>query len=188
MTFNNDLPHDMDTLEAFRQFRLEAESKGFRYFLEVFAPNASNAVPGDAIGEFMNDLIARSLAGVTAVGRPLFLKMPFCGPDVLQELVAYDPTLVVGILGGASGTSMDAFTLLAEARKYGARAALFGRKINNAEDQLLMIEFLSKIADQAIEPDEAVRAYHSGLADRSIAPFRSLDDDLKITAPELAYL
>lgn len=188
MTFNNDLPHDMDSFEAFRQFRLEAESKGFRYFLEVFAPNAPNAVPGDAVGEYMNDLIARSLAGVTSVGRPLFLKMPYCGPDALQELVAYDPSLIVGILGGASGTSMDAFTLLAEARKYGARAALFGRKINNAEDQLLMIEFLRRIADQDIEPEEAVRAYHGGLADRKISPFRSLDDDLKITAAELSYL
>lgn len=188
MTLNNDLSHDMDTLEAFQAFRVEAEEKGFKYFLEVFAPNIPSAVPGDNIGEFLNDLIARSLAGVTSAGRPLFLKMPYCGPNALEELVAYDPSLVVGILGGASGTSMDAFTLLAEAKKHGGRAALFGRKINNAEDQLLMIEFLRKIADGDISPEEAVRAYHSGLAEQGITSFRALDDDLNITAPELAYV
>lgn len=188
MTFNNDLPHDIETLEAFKAFRHEAEQKGFRYFLEVFAPNMPSAVPGDNIGEYINDLIARSLAGVTRAGRPLFLKMPYCGPDALEELVAYDPSLVVGILGGASGTTMDAFTLIAEARKHGGRAALFGRKINNAEDQLLMIEFLRRTADNDIAPEEAVRAYHAALTEKSITPFRPLDEDLKITAPELAYL
>jgi hypothetical protein len=187
MTFNNDLPHDMETLEAFQDFRLEAEAKEFKYFLEVFAPNIPSAVPGDNVGEYMNDLIARSLAGVTSAGRPLFLKMPYCGPDALEELVAYDPSLVVGILGGASGTSMDAFTLLAEAKKHGGRAALFGRKINNAEDQLLMIEYLRKVADGDITPEEAVKAYHAGLSERSINPLRNLEDDLKITALELAY-
>ena len=39
-------------------------------------------------------------------------------------------------LGGGAGTTYDAFKLIAEAQKYGARAALFGRKINNAENQL----------------------------------------------------
>ncbi len=42
----------------------------------------------------------------------------------MEELVAYDPHLVVGILGGSAGTTYDAFKLIAEAQKYGARAAL----------------------------------------------------------------
>ena len=42
VTFNNDLARDLTTLERFRDFREEAERKGFRYFLEVFDPN----VPG----------------------------------------------------------------------------------------------------------------------------------------------
>ncbi len=57
----------------------------------------------------------------------------------MEELVAYDPHLVVGILGGSAGTTYDAFKMLAEAKKYGARAALYGRKINSAECQLAFV-------------------------------------------------
>ena len=81
----------------------------------------------------------------------------------MEELVAYDPHLVVGILGGGAGTTYDAFKLIAEAQKYGARAALFGRKINNAEYQLAFVEFLRLIVDGEISPEEAVRAYHGVL-------------------------
>ncbi len=42
ITLNNDLAFDFATLEAYKEFRLEAERKGFRHFLEVFDPN----VPG----------------------------------------------------------------------------------------------------------------------------------------------
>jgi hypothetical protein len=92
---------------------------------------------------------------------------------------------VPGILGGASGTTMDAFTLLAKARRHGGRAALFGRKINNAEDQLLMIELLRRVADGHTDPADATRAYHDGLRARGIKPYRAIEDDLKVTAPEL---
>ena len=68
----------------------------------------------------------------------------------MEELVRYDPHLVVGILGGSAGTTYDAFKLLGEAKKYGARVALFGRKINNAENQLAFIQFLRLIADGEI--------------------------------------
>ena len=73
------------------------------------------------------------------------MKIVYHGPKAMEELVRYDPHLVVGVLGGAAGTTYDAFKLLGEAKKYGARAALFGRKINNAENQLAFIEFLRLI-------------------------------------------
>ena len=187
MTFNNDLAHDHATLEAFKSFRLEAEAKQFRYFLEVFAPNACASVPPADVGAFLNDHIVRALAGVTRAGRPLFLKIPYCGPGALEELATYDPTLIPGILGGASGTTMDAFTLLAKAKKHGARAALFGRKINNAEDQLLMIELLRRVADDEVVPEEAVRMYHAGLKKAGVKPLRAIEDDVRITAPELKF-
>ena len=199
MTFNNDLEADYNSLMAYNDFRHEAEKKGFRHFLEVFAPNMPNVFPKpfarpvnvhplQAVGDFINDNIARALAGVTKSQRPIFLKIPYCGPKAMEELVAYDPTLIPGILGGASGTTMDAFTLLAEAKKYGARAALFGRKINNAEDQLLMIQYLRRIADGDINAAEATKAYHAALKEKSITPYRNWGEDSKITAPELAYL
>src|SRR5207244_8123803 len=105
---------------------------------------------------FINDAIVRTLAGVTGKGRPLFLKVVYRGPGAMEELVRYDPHLVVGILGGSAGTTYDAFKLLSEAKKYGARVALFGRKINNAENQLAFIQLLRLIVDGEVSAEEAV--------------------------------
>ena len=120
--------------------------------------------------EFINDAIVRTLGGVTSKGRPIFLKMVYHGPKAMEELVHYDPHLVVGILGGSAGTTYDAFKLLSEAKKYGARVALFGRKINNAENQLAFVRFLRWIADGDIAPEEAVKAYHGVLQQLGIKP------------------
>ena len=81
----------------------------------------------------------------------------------MEELVGVRPTLIVGILGGSSGTTHDAFKLLEEAKKYGARAALFGRKINNSEHQLTFVRYLHAIADGKITAAEAVKAYHGDI-------------------------
>lgn len=187
LTFNNDVDLDRRTLEAFKLFREEAERKSFRYFLEVFDPNVPGAVPGEKLGEFINDAIVRALAGVAGAGRPLFLKIVYHGPRALEELVAYDPHLVVGILGGSAGTTRDAFQLLYDAKKYGARVALFGRKINNAENQLAFVEFLRLIADGQLEPVEAVKAYHAVLQRLSIPAARTLEKDLALTTGSMSY-
>jgi len=180
ITFNNRLELDLHALEQFKAFREEAERKGFRYFLEVFDPNLADAVDPNTVPAFINDVIVRTLGGVTSAERPVFLKVVYHGPRAMEELVAYDPHLIVGVLGGSAGTTRDAFQLLYEAKKYGARAALFGRKINNAENQLAFIEFLRHIADGVIDPKEAVRAYHAVLEKLGIRPHRSLDKDLTL--------
>jgi len=188
VTFNNDLDVDHASLEAYRTFRIEAEQKGFRHFLEIFDPNAPvNPIPPHKIGPFVNDLIARTLAGVASPGRPIFLKMVYHGPKWMEELAAYDRHLVPGILGGSAGTTYDAFKLLAEAKKYGARAALFGRKINNAEHQLSFIQFLRWIADGQVEPEEAVKAYHGVLQELGIKPWRPLQQDMMLTSGATSY-
>ena len=128
VTFNNNLERDLETLERFRDFREEAERKGFRYFLEVFDSNMPGAVRAEVLPGYTNDMIARMLAGVAPAGRPLFLKMVYHGPKAMEELVRYDPQLVVGILGGSAGTTRDAFQLLYDAQKYGAKVALFGAR------------------------------------------------------------
>jgi hypothetical protein len=188
ITFNNDLERDLASLNAFKEFRLEAEAKGFRYFLEIFSPNMPNVVPAEMLGRFVNDSVARSLAGVTERGRPLFLKMAFLGPKAMEELVHYDPNLVPGVLGGSAGTTYDAFKLISEAQKYGARAALFGRKINNAEHQLAFVHMLRMIVDGKITSEEAVRAYHGVLQELHIQPKRSPADDMQLLDPALGYL
>jgi hypothetical protein len=178
ITFNNDTTLDRASLQAYRQFRDEAREKDFRHFLEVFVPNAP-VKPVEDIPRFVNDSIVRTLAGAGMSTRPLFLKIPYFGPAALEQLVSYDSSLVVGILGGSAGTTFDAFQMLWEAKKHGAHAALFGRKINNAEHQPSFVAQLRALADGQSEPAEAVKAYHAELAKRKITPDRSLADDLK---------
>jgi len=187
ITLNNDVALDHRTLQAYADFRVEAERKGFRHFLEVFDPNAPR-VPIPDLGRFTNDSIARLLAGVVGRSRPLFLKVVYHGPAAMEQLVTYDRNLIVGILGGSSGTTFDAFHQLWEARKYGARVALYGRMINNSEHQPTFIQHLRWLADGDIDdPVDAVRSYHAALGKLSIRPYRELDNDLRRTKRDSAY-
>jgi len=113
--------------------------------------------------------------------------MVYHGPKAMEELVHYDPHLVVGILGGSAGTTYDAFKLLSEAKKYGARVALFGRKINNSENQLAFIHFLRLIADGEISAEEAVRAYHGVLQKLGVKPYRSSEEDMQLQTNVMSY-
>jgi hypothetical protein len=181
MTFNNDLDADRDSLEAYRDFRARAERLGFRYFLEVFDPNVDARIPAGGIPAFVNDSILRTLAAVPPSGRPEFLKIAWHGPRWMEELRNYDPTLVVGILGGGAGTTLDAFKMLADAKKHGARVALYGRKIKESEEPLAFIKHLRLVADGRLKPAEAVRSYHADLKKQGIPPKRPLADDLRAT-------
>lgn len=181
ITLNNDAELDRRTLEAYRAFRLEAEEKGFRHFLEVFDPNAPGAYAPEDPARFINDHIARLLAGVTGGGRPIFLKVVYHGPAAMEALAGYDPSMVVGIMGGSAGTTFDAYHMLWEAKRHGARAALYGRKINHAEHQLSFVSHLRAVADGDQEPAEAVRAYHGDLQRLGIPPHRDLQADLRRT-------
>lgn len=187
ITFTNNLDADYKALSDFRGFREEAERKGFRYFLELFHPNVDPQIPIDQIPGFMNDHIIRTLAGVTKRGRPVFLKIPYNGPKALEELVAYDPSLIVGILGGSAGTTYDAFKLIRDAQQHGARVALFGRKINLSEHPLTFIEMLRRIVQDEITPNEAVKFYHGRLADLGIKPQRTLEADMQCTPSKMSY-
>lgn len=178
ITFNNNPVTDYEALTAYKEFRIEAEKKGFRHFLEVFSPNACAPNCPQNIPKFVNDHIVRALAGVTSAGRPVFLKIPYYGPEAMEALARYDSTIVVGILGGSAGTTLDAFQMLHDAKKYGAKVALYGRKINNADHQLSFVKYLRLVADSQIEPVEAVKAYHGDLQKLGIRPTRSLEDDL----------
>jgi hypothetical protein len=187
ITFTNNLDEEHQALREFQDFRIEAERKGFRYFLEVFNPNVEPGISEADVPAFVNDHIVRSLAGVTRRGRPIFLKIAYNGPKPLSELVSYDPQLIIGILGGSAGTTYDAFKLISDAQKYGARVALFGRKINLSEHPLTFIEMLRRITDREIPAEEAVKAYHDALGKLGIKPLRVLGDDLQLTGTMMRY-
>jgi len=88
---------------------------------------------------------------------------------------------VVGVLGGGAGTNRDAFELISQAERYGARVALFGRKINLAESPLDMVAMLRRVVTGDVKPLEAVKAYHGALQKKGIKSDRSLEDDSKVT-------
>ena len=181
MTFNNDAQADVATLEAYRDFRPRARAAGKTHFLEVFNPNMPTGFDATETGMYVNDCIARTLASLTTDERPEFLKVAYNGPAALEELVAHDGSVVVGVLGGGTGTHRDTFELVWQAEKYGARLALFGRKINMAEHQPSFIKWMRAVADGDAMPVEAIRGYHGDLAKRGLASDRSVDDDLLIT-------
>ncbi|ODN67444.1 hypothetical protein A6302_04388 [Methylobrevis pamukkalensis] len=181
ITFNNDLDADHASLEAFADFRAEADAMGFRYFLEVFNPNVATGIDPEVLPFYVNDCIVRCLAGLTRAERPQFLKIVYNGPKALEELASFDPSLVVGVLGGGAGTTRDCFELLSQAEKYGARLALFGRKINLAENPLAMVRLMRAVADGDLAPAEAVKAYHGELQSTGQTPLRALATDIEIT-------
>ena len=185
VTFNNDLDHDLATLQAYAAFRREAAALGMRHFLEVFNPNAPAGLAPEQFGAYVNDSIVRTLAGVTTAHRPLFLKMAYNGSAALAELVEHDTSIVVGILGGSAGTTRDTFELLHRAERHGARVALFGRKIQRAESQLDLVALMRPVLRGELTPADAVRAYHEALAKADLPAQRTLEADLEVTDPAL---
>lgn len=182
MTFNNDTRADLETLTAYRAFRADALAAGKKHFLEVFNPNVPTGFDTAETGMYVNDCILRTLAGLTAAERPQFLKVAYNGPAALEELAGYDPSVIVGILGGGGAvTHRDTFELVRQVERYGARLALFGRKINTAEHQPALVSWLRAVADGDAKPCEAVRGYHADLEKTGIAPDRPIDDDLIVT-------
>jgi hypothetical protein len=179
VTFNNVVEADMQHLEVFKAFRAEAQKRGFNYILEVFAPNVEAGIAPEMIPAFVNDQVTRMLAAVPSSSRPVFLKVPYFGPRWMEELVAYDPSVFVGIMGGSAGTTFDSFRILAEAQRYGARAALFGRRIKDAEDPLSFIAAMRNIVDGQITPEEAVRWYHGELKRKKIPARREIAEDME---------
>ncbi len=65
--------------------------------------------------------------------------------------------------------------------KHGARVALFGRKINLAEDPTTLVVLIRQVVEGSVSPEETVKAYHAALHRSGICADRPLEDDLEIT-------
>lgn len=185
MTFMGNGEDDLRTLEAFHDFRADALESGMGYFLEVFNPNVPNSRSARETGAFVNDCITRSIAPLMREERPRFLKIAYNGSESLRELVNYDDQIVVGILGGSSGTTLDTLTLLKSSADCGAWVALFGRKINLSESPLDTVRLMRAVVDGDITPLDGVHEYHRALGEKDIAPVRLLEDDAVLTDPVL---
>lgn len=182
LTFSNDAERDTRMLERYAAFRREAWDNGVKHFLEVFNPNLADAVSEADVPAFVTDSIIRTLASQSPSEAPVFLKVPFNGREEMEALAAHDPEIPTGILGGPGSTHRDTFELLQQASESGARLALFGRKINMAEDQVAFIRWMRRVATGEVDAEEAVKGYHGGLQEAGVTPDRALQDDLEITA------
>ena len=186
ITFSNDIDRDLDFLAGFQRFLDDMSNLDLRYFLEVFNPQVEIGIGADDVPAYVNDCIVRCLAGLTRADRPEFLKIPFNGPRAMEELAGYDPGhLIVGVLGGSSGTTRDTLELVRQSEKFGARVALFGRKILFSESPEETIRMMRAVVEGTLGTAEAVRAFHAHLETRGIRPNRSLEDDLRVTEPAL---
>jgi hypothetical protein len=180
ITFTGDIDWDLASLEAFAAFRADASANDFRYVLQVFNPNVA-FVAADDVAQFVNDAIVRCLAGLTEAERPRFLAIAYNGARALDELAAFDPSLIVGVIGAAGGATRDGFELVSQGEKYGARVALFGDEIAFAEAPLEIVKLMRAVADGALAPVEAVKAYHDALRRQGLAPRRDLAADCEIS-------
>ena len=186
VTFSNDVDADLWSLENYRQFREEATKAKMRHFLEVFNPAMDIGLKPSELGHYINDSIVRCLAGVMRAEQPTFLKMQYNGAAAMEELASYDPqNLVVGILGGARGTTRDTFELISQAERHGARVALFGRKINFAEAPLELVRLMRMVIERLVSPGEAVKIYHGYMIKNKMHPDREIAEDNEITDPVL---
>ncbi|MDE0306405.1 MAG: hypothetical protein OXI87_16240 [Albidovulum sp.] len=187
-TFSNDLESDWNSLSSFHRFLDDLAGTDLRYFLEVFNPKIDIGIGKKELPAFVNDCIVRSLAGLTQEDRPQFLKIPFNGPWAMEELCRYDPGhLIVGVLGGGAGTSRDTFELVRQSEKFGARVALFGRKILFSEDSAETIKLMRAVVQGELNSKEAVKAFHAHLHAEGISPKRSLEEDIQITEAVLMH-
>ena len=187
ITFFNDLDQDRRTIDAYSAFRDEATAAGVRHFLEVFNPQfAVKCKDGVDFATYNNDAIAKVIAGVSRLDAPIFLKVVYNGPKATEELASYDPgRIVVGVLGGASSTTRDTLELVGQAEKYGARVALFGRKIFFAEDSVEIVKAMRLVIEEGVSSEEATKAYHDALGKAGIRSKKTLADDIELTEPVL---
>lgn len=186
VTFSNEINRDLATLDAYSAFRNEAADLGMRHFLEVFNPAFDIGLQANELGQFIGDSIVSKLAGVVSAEHPVFLKIVYNGRRAVESLAAYDPErLIVGILGGAKGTTRDTFELVSRSERAGARVALFGRKINLSQSPLDLVRLMRAVVARDISSEEAVKAYHGVLQDKGIRPILQLRDDIAISDPLL---
>ena len=184
VTFNNDLAHDLRHARAVPRVPRGGRAQGVPLLPRSLRPQRpGRRRPRRSCPRYINDMIARMLAGVAPAGRPLFLKIVYHGPKAMEELVRYDPHLVVGILGGSAGH--DPRRLPAPRRRPEVRGQ--GRPLRPQDQQRREPARL-----RPVPPPDRRRRDRPGRGGQGVsrrprqarasAPQRPLEDDLKLQA------
>ncbi len=165
ITLNNDAEADERTLNAYLDLAWEcANTPDFHHFLEVFLPNMQQpGMDAQAMGEYVADSIVRTMAHLRKRQRPLFIKTVYTTPQVWKSLVEFDPTLVIGALGGARINAKHTLELAYKSTEQGGRVILFGRAIFQEDNPRIMSRMLRAVLDREMTVNDALLAYQRTL-------------------------
>jgi hypothetical protein len=149
ITLNNDTEADLRTQEAYLTFAREVgRTAGFDHFLEFFLPNLpQHGLSAEQMGEYVADNIVRTMSYLRQHERPLFIKTAYTTAAVWRELCAFDPTLIIGALGGPRGDARSTLELAHNVVAGGGKVILFGRAIFEDEHPLLICQALRRVLD-----------------------------------------
>ncbi|HIE52814.1 MAG TPA: hypothetical protein EYP85_13755 [Armatimonadetes bacterium] len=165
ITLNNDVEADERTLNAYLEFaRQVGEIPGFDHILEVFLPNIN--LPGmdrEARGEYAADSIVRTMSYLRKHQRPLFIKTEYTTERIWRELTSFDPTLIIGALGGPRESPRRTLELAYNVTEHGGHVILFGRTVFTEENPRLIARALRQVLDREKTVDEALTEYEAGL-------------------------
>lgn len=170
ITLNNRADSDEVVLSAYLRFaRAVGERPDFDHVLEVFLPNLPQ--PGldpEAQGQFVADSIGRLMSYLLPHQRPRFLKTAYTTPAVWESLTRFDPTLIVGALGGPRRDARTTLHLAHDVITHGGRAILFGRAIFEEQSPRQIVRALRAVLDGRMTPDDAYSAYQRATEDEPV--------------------
>lgn len=169
ITLNNEVEKDQATLNAYLRFAREvANTPDLEHVLEVFLPNVT--LPGmdeQAMGEYAADSIVRTMAYLRSWERPRFIKTAYTTPEVWQDLCRFDPTMIIGALGGPRQNARTTLQLAHDVVHYGGRVILFGRAVFEEENPRLICKALRAVLDGTLAPSDAHAQYQAELRAQS---------------------
>ena len=169
ITLNNDTDVDRATLMEYLNFARDVgENQNLDHFLEVFLPNLDTPGMGrEELGQYAADNIVRTMSYLKKDQRPRFIKTEFTTAANWRELCEFDPTLIIGALGGPRQSSRKTLELAQAIVENGGRAALFGRTIFADENPRLMCRALRNVLDRTMTAEAAYEAYRSNFSGAS---------------------
>ncbi|MDQ3813774.1 MAG: hypothetical protein M3347_07465 [Armatimonadota bacterium] len=164
ITLNNDVEADRRTLMTYLEFaRQVGDHPQWDHFLEVFLPNVN--LPGldtEKRGQYVADSIVRTMSYLQKHQRPRFIKTEFTSAATWRELCEFDPTLVIGALGGPRINARKTLELAHNVVSNGGRATLFGRTIFEDDNPRAMCRALRAVLDRKMSVEQAYAAYQKG--------------------------
>ena len=165
ITLNNDVVADERMLNAYIQFaHTVGEMQGFDHILEVFLPNIK--LPGldnEKRGMYVADSIVRTMNYLRKHQRPRFIKTAYTTAKVWNELTQFDPSLIIGALGGPRENARKTLQLANNVIQNGGHAILFGRTIFGEESPVGIARALRIVLDEQMSPEEAHSMYQQSL-------------------------